>query len=391
MRALAPLLLATLVPGLIACGGSTDAGDDGPEATVRGEAPLVFLDPVDPDRPYYRSLGTVPYGTRHDLEYRMLNAGQRDVTIRSIHPSCACSRVIRIGYQGPDGAWNKGVATNPDHVLTLPAGAELEFTVRIDAGLIQPNQGSLETVRFLTDATSVEARNPNGGSFDVEINVLSEKLFTVTGDLNVGDVPVSAGGGKTVSIMRGMPQMPGSILEVVESSPGLEVDLVVIDEHADPSWQVTVYLPEGLPLGVYSGQVVVSHSGNDGVGDEGRITIPVTAQVVEDVRIYPQLLTFGGVQRGQVGTLKADLKVLLPGLRVKATRCVVQGDCADFVTATIAPLRPDDEGRDVYWNLELTCAADAPLGRFTGALVVHLEDEQYPSVRAPIGGVVLER
>tara|TARA_R110002126_G_scaffold151471_2_gene298496 strand:+ start:3968 stop:5212 length:1245 start_codon:yes stop_codon:yes gene_type:complete len=373
---------------LLGCSGG-DAPQDSNGADEAGRARLVFLDPEVPERPYFRDLGSVPHGTRHTLDYKMLNAGQRDITVRRIDPACACSRISRIGYQAADGTWISGNTSGEGDVIRVPGGAELEFTIAVDTALLKPNQDKLEMVRFFTDASSVEERNTRGGLFDLEFHILSEKLFQLTpGHLSLGDIPQGAGGGSQLTIQTGQPLLPCRVIGVIDHPPELEVDLAVNDIRAETMWHLAVSLPAGLPRGAWTGTITLSTTDRNGEGNEGRLHVPVNAQVVQDVRIVPQILNMGLIQAGNVGTLAAEMHVLVPGQRVKILAAEITGDSAEHLTISYAPLRADPEGRDMLWTLKIACAADAPKGALNAIVELTLDDEVTPNIAARVQGAV---
>jgi hypothetical protein len=386
------VLLAPLwAPILLSIGGCSEgSAPEQPDAQgATGPAPLLFLDAENPDRPYFRDLGSVPHGSRHTLDYRMLNGGQRDVIIRRIDPACACSRVSRIGYTTADGVWMAGNATGQGEVIRIPGGAELEFTIAVDTALLKPNQDKLEMVRFFTDATSVEDRNTLGGLFDLEFHILSEKLFLLTpGNMSLGDIPQGAGGGNQMTIQTGQPLLPCRVIGVIDHPPELEVDLARNNANATPQWHLAVNLPEGLPRGTWTGVITLSTTDRNGEGDAGRLQIPVNAQVVQDVRIIPQILNMGLIQAGEPGALAAEMHVLVPGQRVKIISAEISGDSAPHLSVSYEPLRVDTQGRDMLWLLRLQCSPSTPKGALNAVLKLHLDDAVTPMLAARIQGAV---
>ena len=353
---------------------------EGPERPLGGE--LTILDPFDPGRPYFHDFGTIRYGERVRKTFRLANTGSAPVKLLRALGACSCTRVtsVRLLAEGRDPI--AGATTSTEHMLTIPPGEVGEMVVELDSTKTTPNRDKLAVMRLATDAELTPF-------LMFELHVLAEKLFEVKqGNVNLGEVAYYGGAGRTIQIFQRMPESLAELLDVVEASDGLQASLAYVSSGALPFWNLTVRLDEETPLGGFQGEVVLSHSGDDGVGDSGRLSIDVYASVVESIVLHPRHLSFGAVSRGEAKLLTASLKALLPGQRIQLLKASLSGPSAEHIEVEVVPFTNNPDGLAGEFRIELTAGVELPKGKIDAQLRLELSDSQVPLIERSLAGVV---
>lgn len=368
------------VPGAVPTASQLKRLVQGPERPLGGE--LTILDPFDPGRPYFHDFGTVRYGETRRKTFRLANTGTAPVKLLRALGACSCTRVasVRLLVEGQQAI--AGDTTNTEHMLTIPPGEIGEMVVELDTTKTTANRDKLAVLRLATDAEHTPF-------LMFEIHVLAEKLFDVKqGNVNMGEVAHYGGAGKTIQIFQRMPESLAALVDVVEASEGLQASLEYVNGGALPFWNLTVRLDEELPLGGFQGEVVLSHSGDDGNGDAGRLSVDVYASVVEPIVMHPRHQSFGAVSRGEPKSISANLKTLLPGQRIRVLKASVSGPSAEHIDVNVVPHTNNPDGVAGQFTIKLTASADLPPGKIDAQLRLELDDSQIPLIERPLGGIV---
>ncbi|HIF39736.1 MAG TPA: DUF1573 domain-containing protein [Planctomycetes bacterium] len=345
---------------------------------------LVAQNPVDPARPYFHDFGTLEFGQEVERTFTFKNTDSVPVTVLSLHPACTCTRVRSMSTLSPDGGPAiKGDLQMAENILRVEPGGTLDIVVAVNTTSIRPNSDSLNILRVRTDSK-------NTPFMTFELHVLAEKLFTLSpAELRLGDVPISHGGSKRLSIITGYPNSPAEVVEILETTGGVEATLQPTLAVSEVRWDLTATLPPLTGLGARHETILLSTTDEAGEGDAGRLLVHVWARVVPDVVIRADPIHFGLVNAAEGGRAQAELKALVPGTRVRILE-------ASFVGAGLEPLHceftplgyVDSEGRCDRWNLELSAPAGMAPGRFQGSVECLLDDEGSPRVSAALQGVV---
>jgi len=345
---------------------------------------LVVLDPSNPDRPFFHDLGTVPHGSRREWVVRMQNRDPAPVTIRSINVPCACIRVKAVRWIDAEGqVLGKGDPKSRDMVLRVPAGGLLELVIGVYTASIRANSDKLAMLNLVTTSMATPF-------VAFELHVKPQKLFSVTpGEARLDEIPRGYGGSVKINILTGLRGSNASLLDVIETTDGVEAELDHLFIHNENTWSVLVRVLPDQPPGPFRGKVVLSASDDQGQGAEQRLEIPVWAQVVEDITITPLILNFGTLLPGVEGQLQTRVRALVPGARVQVLSAEVSGKVAEHLSVVFSPSGyVDSDGRAEIWDVVVYSDTEMPQGRFRGALTVRLDDEQYPVLEKAFQGLV---
>jgi len=358
------LALPTLVP--TGCGAEPAAG-------------LVVANPTD-ERPGYHDFGRVAWGAVLRHTFLLRNTDREPVEIVNAQGPCKCTRVTGIEYESASGEVVRGDPRARDGMIVVPPGRVVELTLEVDTRKLgRANVDTLEIVRLLTTS-------PNTPFPTFELHVLAERLFQVSpGTIALDDIPVSAGAAGFVDIVTGRAGSAARIDAIVEPGATVTSRIEELFLGGERVWRVHVEVPGGLERGPFHDRVVV-----EGSKDETReeIEIAVFARVVDDVVVQPERLVVGVLRAGQPGRVEAELKALVPGMRVGIEQATVAGALGEHAHVEYEAVGPDGVGRSDRWRLVVHLDAGLPPGRIDGELLLSLDDSQYPEVRAQVLGNV---
>ena len=367
----ATLVALSLLPLFSACGAEPRGG-------------LVVLNPDDPERPRFHDMGTMPHGSRGEWVVRMQNLDPVPVTIRSINVACACVRAKSVRWIDADGkVLAEGDPQSREMALEVPAGGLLELVIGVYTASIRPNSERLAILTLVSTSKVTPFL-----AFELHIN--PQKLFSLKpSEARLAEIPRGYGGSQKINIMTGLRGSEARLLEVIETSAGVEAELDYLFVNNEHTWGLLVRVLPNQPPGAFRGKVVLSASDAQGQGTEQRLEVPVWAQVVEDVTITPHILNFGNLLPGVEGQLRAKVRALVPGARVKVIAIEVSGEVAEHLSVTFSPVGyVDADGRCEAWDVIVFSDTEMPQGRFRGALTVKLDDEQYPTLEKAFQGLV---
>jgi len=345
---------------------------------------LVVQNAVDPDRPTFHDFGTLKFGEEVERTIRMLNTDSDPVSVLSLHPACTCTRVKAMRAVPADGGASvMGDLAMRENILRVEPGGVLEMVVAVNTKSIRPNSDKLGILRVRTDSE----RTP---FLTFEFHVLAEKLFTLSpAELRLGDIPLSHGGSKRITILAGYVDSPAQVLEVLETTGGIEATLQPTLAGSEVRWDLTATVPQLTELGTRHETILLSTTDEAGQGDAGRLLVDVWARVVPDIIIRPEPIHFGLVSLADGGQAQAELRALVPGTRVRIRQASVTGDHAGALTCSFEPVGyVDDEGRCDRWSLNLLAPPGLAPGQFHSTLECLLDDEDGQPVHASLQGVV---
>ena len=356
-----PLLLLTLQ----ACGGEP--------ASSGG---LTITNPTN-ERPYFYDFGALRSGEVVEHTFELRNDDDVAVTIQDLQASCSCS-VPEVSYTDEKGNLITGDRFGKP-VLVLPPGTVASVKIEVDTSHVRlKNVDKLAQVRLRCDSTVTPF-------LTFEMHMIVELDFQVTPErLDMKDVPISGGGHISTDIIRAVPGSSAAILELLESTPGLEVNIDAFESFGEKVWRVSAVLMPPLEIGPWHGEIQLSTTQDlEGGSPPGPVlTIPVVAQVVQDIVFQPATLGFTPFSPANGALSRATVTALAPGHRIKILSARVEGDVPPGLELTYEPKDPDGEGRAEDWRLELLAPPTYPRQRVVGKVVVELDDPNVHSLEA---------
>jgi hypothetical protein len=369
-------LRATLVlAGLLWTTSCTDRGDTSDAPVAVGEGGLVIADPVGP-RPTFHEFGDVMYGQRLRQVFRVRNEEGRALLVRDMLASCGCTQP-QIRYVDAYGSLVEGSRERGQPVITLPAGVTADIVIEVDTTLVQTmNMDKLAQVRIRTDSDT----NPY---LTLEMHLVVVRAFrAVPPKLDLGQVPQSEGKSARSDITvdkKGNRSRIRAIDRVDGTFTAQMQETVINDETV---WILTATAPPGLPIGPAFGTVHLSTTSPDGT-EGAPFSVPILAQVTQEVVVHPPLIALGQVDPAQGARFEAEIVALVPGAPVKVISVRREGEGADALSVETKAVSPDEEGRAARHTLALVVPPGLAAGATVGNIVVMLDDETVKKLVVP--------
>jgi hypothetical protein len=336
---------------------------------------LLIENPSDPRRPTYHDYGTADDGEELTHVFELRNTDPDPVTILRISPACVCT-VGRVWCVDLEGKRTQGSFLG-EPVITAPPGSLVSVEIRLDTRHVgAKNVDRLALVRLTCDS-------PNSPILTFELHTFVRTPLQITPpELDLQEVPQSAGGRGTVEIVTAQRGSPLRVLGLGARSPGLEVELDELARFDESLWVASVLLDPGLPLGPYQGWFDLRVSDYQGEGEGQPVRVEVRARVTPDVVLSPAPLAFSIFTPGEGAWSRSLLRALVPGERVRITGGSLSGEEAGKLSLEYSPSDPDAAGRSPIWTITLR-APDELAGRsFTGRLRLELDHPELPVVEA---------
>ncbi|MCA9001913.1 MAG: hypothetical protein KDB61_08320 [Planctomycetes bacterium] len=377
---------------LVALSALGSCGEDKPEKGTsftlgsHAQRGVEVLNPQDPGLPFYYSFGTIPYGDRYLHSFDLRNLEDVPVTILRTEPACSCSRVKNIeawtGKTREEGT-RAGDLSARGNMLRVEPGETFSVDILVDTLRVNPNAAKVAVLRVYTDSKV----DP---FLTFELHFLPEKLFELASpSLSLGDIPLGGGVGNTLQIWARVSENQVRLVDVESVSEGLEAELVLIPGF-ESQWNLSVTAVGQERKGPLRGKVILRTTNSMGLGDEGRLEIPVEGRVVEPVMMYPNNLSFGRLEVGKPGSLHAGVQGLAPGHRIRVAGARVEGPSAPHLDVRLEPIAEDSFGRCARVDVHVDCKAGAPLGPIDATLTLEMPEEAQGNIVRPITGLVAE-
>ena len=371
-RLLSPLLVS-LVTLLFACSEPPAAQE------ARG---LVIVNSENPDRPYFHDFGDVAYGDVLEHTFELLNTDPVPVTIRDLLPSCGCTgpEIRAVSATGEEIVGN---VRNRDEVIVLPPGARAFVRMKLDTKEVEkPNYDKLAMVRLRSNSR-------NNAFINFEMHLVVRLFFQCTPkQLDLGQVPESAGGSGFVEIANADTKRLAKVLSVEEHDPALDVSLTHSVRFGVDLWTLTAKVPPGMNRGPHVSEIVLRTTDGQGQGDSFLYRVPLRAQVVTDIVTEPATAALGSFDRETGRTFEARLRTLVPGHRIAVSGFELDGSGSEELEVEYSPVSPDDDNRAKEWIVALRVPAGASEDVYSGSVILKLDDPQYTTVRLPYSGRV---
>jgi hypothetical protein len=191
-----------------------------------------------------------------------------------------------------------------------------------------------------------------------------------------------------VQILTGLPGSLARVLRVEQAPAWARLDLQQIQTGGEPHWMLVAEVDPPLDLGPRSGEVVLATTNGEGWGEEGRLVLPLRAQVVEDVVLDPRSATFSEVRLGQPAELELSLRSLLPGQLLRAEVAALEGPSAPHARLELRPAGPGDQETSSWWRATLTLLESHPEGPVDLTVRLSTDDPGYAELERRVTGFV---
>jgi hypothetical protein len=146
---------------------------------------------------------------------------------------------------------------------------------------------------------------------------------------------------------------------------------------AGSQWRVAATIPSDAPVGALKGMIVI-HTDHP---RQKRAFVPVSGFVRPMLAATPPEASLGHLDRGRA-------RPLLMLLKNFAEETIELTGVSTDVAAVEAEIEPLERGRT--WRLKLSPVREAPLGPFTGKVVVRTASPKLPTFEIPLSGQLVD-
>ncbi|MEM8712766.1 MAG: hypothetical protein AAGG01_17580 [Planctomycetota bacterium] len=339
---------------------------------------LTVVDPEFPERPFYKQFGSVPFGKQEFWTFEMRNEGPEAVRILSGQEPCGCTKFIDLRITGADGA----PIEDPDRPgrarmftdlsrekpAVVPPGGTVAMRCKLITSYSRVNEQKLALMRLTTDS-----RERPYLTFEVGFKSTRSFIFAPE-RANLLNAPFSAGKSERIKILVDRAGDPERVIDILSTPEGIEAELVEEPFGGEPIWYVDVSVPPVSPRGPIRGSVVLRTTDTEGKGNEGRLELPVIAEVVPDVVPSPRLAAFRTFDLSQGASFTGRITALVPGARLRVLRARFENDLPELFSATLTPIKPFDDGTAIEWQYTAKLSPGHPEGYVSGEVIFELEE-----------------
>jgi hypothetical protein len=333
------------------------------KAAYSGFALLLSRQPITPPgmdaavpdlrfESYFHDVGSVEEGSKTDRVLLLRNAGEQELVISQVRPSCTCLEVESLSER-------------------VPPGGEGRIVLTFDATGLRGGQ-----IYHLF----VESNDPVSPLAVLELVALvkSSSLLVSSRRIHFGEVDARSSASREIYIKD-----PGDgslrITDVVAESPNLGVLLggkaISKPEVGETVFPVQVTLEPGVPVGPFEGAITIVSNHPK----EPRLEIPVVATVKGDIEVSSEALFLGFAQEGQILSKSVSLRACSPRAFAIESVCT----SLDLFSVEISPKAG---GREYVATVSLS--ETAPAGLIKGEVQFHTDSPLQPTVTVLVSAFV---
>ena len=301
---------------------------------------------------YSHDLGSVEEGSQTERILLFRNAGEKELVISQVRPSCTCLEVASFTER-------------------MAPGGQGRIALVFDATGLRGG---------LTYQVFVESNDPVSPLAVVEVAALVKpsSLLISKRRIYFGDVDARSGASRELYVKD-----PGDgsleIVDVVTESPHLGVVLggkaISMPGVEEPVFPVEVTLKPGVPVGPFEGAItlVSNHP------KEPRLEIPVVATVKGDIEVWPEALFLGFAQEDQTLSESVTVHACSPRTFAIEVACTPP----DLFSVEVSPKA---DGSEYVATVRLKETVSA--GLVKGEVHFHTDSPLQPTVTVPVSAFV---
>ena len=287
--------------------------------------------------------------------FKFKNTGDKTITINNVHPSCGCtSAPLTKKTYGPGEAGQIDITFNP----TNRRGKEVKhITVDTD----EPPNGKRYEITFDVEILPRVTMEPMSVTIgEVRLGKAGQMLVTVTGR------------GEDFDITEAKPKDPTFVVERTTRE--------VVEQDGDKLVKIgyNVKMPEGAKLGPYRSVLEVKTT------DVKRttVTIPLSADVVGDVRVLPDRipLRLGTAGEGWKRTLRLEAR---NGAKFEVLGLETEGVTDLNLVVDMEPV-PNTNG--TAYHVFVSGTAPVQPGPINGKVIIRTDSKDMEEITVPILG-----
>jgi hypothetical protein len=392
-RFLRPLCALSLLLAASCSGSSGDiasssvAPSPATDEDSSGRGLVVQVQPdEDPERPGYFDFKVVENGQYALHTFVLKNSDPRDVTIQKVDPGCGCT-VARIMKVEADGTRTPPLAKKPLELLILKPGEIAEIALRVDTGEVKVKNTDKH---FMVRVSTNSVERPY---LTLECHLVVDMPWQLApASVNLPQVPEGAGATGRITI-KALGTAGLTLGEIRELPEGATATLTRQGQFMEPVWVLDAGFTPPVPLGRQAFSVWINTIRKDGTEGEP-LQVLVAGTTTPDVSFSPGRMILRPNPKGVgvktddgLGLAIAKLKTHLQGHSLRVVGFQILGDHADELEFNVTPVRPNQNGGSIEWDLSLIALDTLSAPSFTGTIVLEIDDPQYKEMKLDYVGL----
>lgn len=317
------------------------ASDNKKKADFRNEKisekPIIVFEKQNYD------FGKIYIGDIMEHGFKFKNDGDGELIIHNVKTSCGCTAAL----------------VSKSNLLKDEEG---EVKIKFNPGRF---------VGKVTKAVTVNSNDPQNPSCKLTITgEVREEVSVNPKHINFGIIRKGDSCTRTIEI-KIIPEMKTEIKKV--ESPNSYITITQIKSKGNSSYNYQVNISKYDYIGKFSGMVFVYTNSSK----QERIDIPFSGEVIGDITIYPEILSFGNIKINQ--NVNRTVIVNFVNKDIKIEKIEVD---PDIIKYTISELNNNSK------KIDVKLGDDTANGKITGSLKIYTNSTIQPVINIPIYGEI---
>lgn len=276
---------------------------------------------------------------KHGFKFK--NIGSDELIIKNVKSSCGCTAAL----------------VSKDRLLNNEEGeVEIKF-----------NPGSF--VGKVTKSVVVNSNDPENPQYKLTITgEIIEEVIVNQKLINFGII--KKGGTRTRNIeIKTVPELNIEIKKVESPNPYITI---AQNKIQDNHYNYQVEISEYDYVGRFTGIIFIYTSSSK----QERIDIPFFGEIVGDITFYPEVLSFGYMQKGQ--DVKKTVIVNFMNKDIKIEKIEIDPDIGNYQVSELHNSK----------KIDVKLGKDSAVGKITGNLKIYTNSSIQPVINIPINGEI---
>ncbi|TVM00276.1 MAG: hypothetical protein CV087_15025 [Candidatus Brocadia sp. WS118] len=328
------VVISMLYSGVFAADSVKDANN---EIEKMSDKPKIVFE----EQTY--NFGKIYIGEIVEHGFKFENQGSGELIVNNVKSSCGCTAAL----------------VSKSHLLKDEAG---EIQVKFNPG---------RYVGKVSKSVTVNSNDPKSSSVKLTITgEVIEEISVNPRQINFGIVKKGDSCTRNVEI-KTIPELKIEIKKVESPNPYIAITENKTDLNSTRRFEVT--LRNYDYVGKLSGIIFIYTSSSK----QERLDIPFSGEIIGDITIYPEIISFGKVKKDQ--SVNKTVIVNFVNKEVKIEKIEVDPNVINY---TVSELNNSSK------KIDITFGKDSKIGKITGSLKIYTNSTIQPIIHIPIKGEI---
>lgn len=317
------------------------ASDNKEKADIRSEniseKPIMVFEEQNYD------FGKIYIGDIVKHGFKFKNHGYGELIINNVKSSCGCTAAL----------------VSKSNLLKDEEG---EVQIKFNPG---------RYVGKVTKSVTVNSNDQQKPSFKLTITgEVIEEVSVNPKHINFGIIRKGDSCTRTIEI-KTIPELKTLIKKVESPNPYITIMQIKSKVNSSYNYQITICKYDYI--GKFNGMVFVYTSSSK----QERIDIPFSGEVIGDVTVYPEIISFGSIKKNQEVNRTVILNFVNKNIKIEKIEAM-----PNIINYTVSELNNNSKKIDVKLGNEITT------GKITGSLTIYTNSTIQPVINIPINGEI---